>query len=619
MTFTILSCVPAYSLTNNDTDAKLETANPQKLDSAMPGNRTAGLQNPDLVVDISTSCSASIDDIDGDKIPNYLEVNGIDINNDNIIDLDLKKLGASPFHKDLFLEVDYMKYHKPIGNAINDTISSFANSPLCNPDGIDGIKLHVSLSEEVPHQNLLDMLDEEATTLDEILHFRDFYKIKSAYFGDVDERSDPNSKNILDAKKGLYHYGLFIHTVNDEKGLLGIAKDIPAYDFVVSLGAGDSPNSEGHLTGTESEQESTFMHEFGHTIGLYHGGSDPDINNKPNYISIMNYLITNAIVADSKLDFSRCALDALNERSLEEQKGITGKTNSCSLGEKTAFYNACAWHPRVGYYGIDPQLIETGNSVDWATPVQGIDNIIKQKNINCDQDRNGQRYTTEMKGYEDWHNLIFLPTTLTTTGNTSGDLSGESPVQSSNKVTQNLNPMQTNNTNDDIKIKTLLGDEPTRTDIRFQTLGVLAGITSYIENNINESSFQEPTADLQGNPIPSDPFAGEGEVDPAAAGKEYYQAILGDPLFLLDPAEAESGLGAEEEHKDNVANNIMDGDIDSAIEKLDKLVLASDSSLGGVSNNDRITEPSDQQELLEKIGNLQNILKKQSCTYDRCN
>src|SRR5688500_17834370 len=99
MTFTILSCVPAYSLTNNDTDAKLETANPQKLDSAMPVNRTAGLQNPDLVIDISTSCSASIDDIDGDKIPNDLEVNGIDINNDNIIDLDLKKLGASPFHK----------------------------------------------------------------------------------------------------------------------------------------------------------------------------------------------------------------------------------------------------------------------------------------------------------------------------------------------------------------------------------------------------------------------------------------------------------------------------------------------------------------------------------------
>jgi hypothetical protein len=360
------------------------------------------------------------------------------------------------------------------------------------------------------------------------------------------------------------------------------------------------------------------MHEFGHTIGLYHGGNDPDINNKPNYISIMNYLMTNAVVADSKLDFSRCALDTLNERALSEPNGISGITNSCLPGEKTAFYNACAWHPRIGYFGVDPQLIETGNPVDWATPVSGIDSTIKQKNINCDQNDNGQRYTTEMKGYEDWHNLISLPTTPTTTGDTAEDLGGESPVQSSNNETQNLNHIQTNNTNDDIKIKTLVGDEPTRTDITFQTLGVLAGITSYIENNIDESSFQEPTEDLQGNTITSDPFA-EGVADPAAAGKEYYQTILGDPLFLLDPSAAESGLGKEEAPKDNVANNIIDGDIDSAIEKLDNLLLASDSSLGGVSSNDRIKNPSDQQELLEKIANLQNILKKQSCTYDRCN
>ena len=337
MILTILSCVPAYSLTNNVTNAKLETDTAQKLNSAIPLNQTTELQNPNQVVDASTSCIYSENDMDGDKIPNVDEVKGVDINKDNKPDLDLKKLGANPYHKDLFLEVDYMKYHKPIGNAINDTISSFANSPLCNPDGIDGINLHVSLSEEIPHQNVLDMINEEATTLPEYVHFKDFYKIKSGYLGDVDERSDPNSKNILDAKKKIYHYGLFIHTVNDQKGLLGIAKDIPAYDFVVSLGGGDSPNSEGHLTGTESEQESTFMHEFGHTIGLYHGGNDPDINNKPNYISIMNYLMTNAVVADSKLDFSRCALDTLNERALSEPNGISVITNSCLPGEKTSF------------------------------------------------------------------------------------------------------------------------------------------------------------------------------------------------------------------------------------------------------------------------------------------
>ncbi len=31
------------------------------------------------------------------------------------------------------------------------------------------------------------------------------------------------------------------------------------------------------------------MHELGHNLGLQHGGAD-DWNNKPNYLSVMNYL-----------------------------------------------------------------------------------------------------------------------------------------------------------------------------------------------------------------------------------------------------------------------------------------------------------------------------------------
>ena len=36
-------------------------------------------------------------------------------------------------------------------------------------------------------------------------------------------------------------------------------------------------------------QAAAFMHELGHTLGLLHGGGD-DINFKPNYVSVMNYL-----------------------------------------------------------------------------------------------------------------------------------------------------------------------------------------------------------------------------------------------------------------------------------------------------------------------------------------
>ena len=48
------------------------------------------------------------------------------------------------------------------------------------------------------------------------------------------------------------------------------------------------------------------MHELGHTLGLHHGGGD-DINNKPNYYSVMNYawqVPHSGYSSDWKLDYS---------------------------------------------------------------------------------------------------------------------------------------------------------------------------------------------------------------------------------------------------------------------------------------------------------------------------
>src|SRR5215204_7472505 len=74
------------------------------------------LQN---IMAVHDNCrSHNSNDIDGDNISNNLEINGIDINRDGNIDLDLHELGASPLHKDLFLELDYMKYHKPYSDVV---------------------------------------------------------------------------------------------------------------------------------------------------------------------------------------------------------------------------------------------------------------------------------------------------------------------------------------------------------------------------------------------------------------------------------------------------------------------------------------------------------------------
>lgn len=100
-----------------------------------------------------------ITDSDADGIANYFERKGLDINNDRIIDLNLPQLGANPNHKDLFIEIDYMDLHKPIQRAIDNVKSSFANAPLTNPDGANGINLHVIVDDQIPHVNEMDLDD----------------------------------------------------------------------------------------------------------------------------------------------------------------------------------------------------------------------------------------------------------------------------------------------------------------------------------------------------------------------------------------------------------------------------------------------------------------------------
>ena len=72
-------------------------------------------------------------------------------------------------------------------------------------------------------------------------------------------------------------------------------------DFLVALGGWDfqfTPSAQQTAIGITADdlknycankQASTIMHEFGHNLGLRHGGGE-DLNYKPNYVSIMNYL-----------------------------------------------------------------------------------------------------------------------------------------------------------------------------------------------------------------------------------------------------------------------------------------------------------------------------------------
>ena len=248
-------------------------------------------------------------DTDGDGLLDSWETNGLDINGDGTIDLDLPTLGANPMHKDLFIEVDIMQNVPFSPNAMQDVIEAFWAAPIDNPDNDTGVDLHIDWENA-------DMIGFHETWGDDFLEFD---VAKGFFFGTSSERDDPNWEHIQAAKKLVYRYCIFANRMDD--GALGIA-ELPGNDFYVTLG--------GIANLQERVIASTFMHEFGHNLNLHHGGMD-DVNHKPNYISVMNYNFDNLVYDNGEplsVDFSRELLLPLNEANIDETIGIQSNTYS---------------------------------------------------------------------------------------------------------------------------------------------------------------------------------------------------------------------------------------------------------------------------------------------------
>ncbi|MGH9866670.1 MAG: FG-GAP-like repeat-containing protein [Candidatus Polarisedimenticolia bacterium] len=92
-------------------------------------------------------------DTDEDGLLDHWETSGIDMDGDGETDLDLNAMGASPIHKDLFLEIDWLVprtrgtpmpwSNEPQPGVTERLVRMFAEAPLGNPDGNPGIELHI--------------------------------------------------------------------------------------------------------------------------------------------------------------------------------------------------------------------------------------------------------------------------------------------------------------------------------------------------------------------------------------------------------------------------------------------------------------------------------------------
>ena len=309
-------------------------------------------------------------DRDGDGLWDDWETNGIDMDGDGNVDLALNAppFNADPDHKDVYLELDYMKAadhdHKPLvdpgcnfataptsaacGNTtVARLIQAFANAPG------GGIRLHVDTGPGTP----FDLSNGDplggGTAIPEVTQVlrpidgplaganNDFYDLKAVAFSGAG------------ARRFIFHYGILAHEFSNCAAFdstntvctaattalncaTGNAEGGPdgANDFIVALSTSCSA-ANATPSVLLPKQIGSIMHELGHTLGLGHGGRPgnvwDDTGYKPNYPSVMNYdyqltglgtTVSGAVYTGGTFDYSRAALIDLPEGNLLESAGV---------------------------------------------------------------------------------------------------------------------------------------------------------------------------------------------------------------------------------------------------------------------------------------------------------
>lgn len=358
-----------------------DTANVGRF--VQPGNTSATITttgNPDCVSWSAQVLSIGWDgaaDTDGDKLRDGWEANGYDANSDGIIDVDLPLYGASVFRKDLFVEMDYMgaettcPCHLPLAVDLQRIRNVFASAPFANnPNGVAGINLHLDAGPArgatynlgggnlVPHDNDLN----PALT--------EFNTIKAANF---------NSRRAK-----IFYYMIWAHGY-DGGDSSGNSFALPNDSFVVTLGLWANHGDSNAKVGT-------FIHEFGHTLGLGHGGNE-DKNNKPNYLSVMTYAfqvsgVPRTGTTASYFGYSWADLPDLVETTLNENVGLN---------------SAAANTFRTRWYcpnGVLKTSLGTANGrLNWNC------NSLISNPVSADLNFDGVR--NRLTGWNDWANLVY--------------------------------------------------------------------------------------------------------------------------------------------------------------------------------------------------------------------
>lgn len=229
-------------------------------------------------------------DADDDGLPDHWETAGVWVKNRL---LDLPTLGADPKHKDLFLYYDYQSGHRQTDDTVNTMIGMFSSSPLSNPDGSTGVRLHVKQGASVPSSvvgdfslGLADIV--RVGTYTGYLNSVEYggggvppiYKWALNFDGNDSGKHRLCGGGVSIGCGGVK--GVFAWTAWDIGGTtaaLGI--NLPIWDATARS------NAQSFV------QAANAAHELGHMLGLRHHGKDAKPTSDKNYKSIMSYSYSN--------------------------------------------------------------------------------------------------------------------------------------------------------------------------------------------------------------------------------------------------------------------------------------------------------------------------------------
>ena len=281
--------------------------------------------------------SLDFGDRDLDGLLDVWEEEGIDVDFDGTVEIDLPGYGADPDRKDIFVEFDIMSGADVRGEARLEAFArvkeAFAQAPqdlIYNPvpQSIP-IKIHIIDGRDtIPDPGGPLLADPWPVEFD---------PIKLEYFGTPTDRSHPLWDDFIRSTRlKIFRYCLLARDIVDDEGNFrsGAAEGSPGNDFIIDeQGLFDFYEERGaDASMVPKALAGAFMTQLGFALGLREGGTDP-IRKKPNYLSTMNHLYMAPIVGNSqqgtplslawRLDYSRGAR-TIDEHALDESVGVNG-------------------------------------------------------------------------------------------------------------------------------------------------------------------------------------------------------------------------------------------------------------------------------------------------------